>query len=115
MVNLICPVAYVDFRSTESLASLAEKLSAQLFGGINFIGENTGVWDEVPAVRLERCFLGLSVELGGQHGSYTLQIEMADFPWDLVSSEERATASVDLSATVIQLLKQVQLAEIIVE
>ncbi|WP_084736105.1 hypothetical protein [Cystobacter ferrugineus] len=63
MKSLKFPVVYVDFTSPDPLMMLAHKLSEQLFGGIEFIGENSGIWDEVPAVRLARRFLGLITEV----------------------------------------------------
>lgn len=107
MKALLCPSAYVDFYYPESLSVVAGILSEQIFGGINFIGENTGIWDEVPAVRLSKRFLGLNIELGGEKGTYTLQIEAPDFPWELISSAFHATASTDLSGFVQHMLSQI--------
>jgi hypothetical protein len=75
--------AFVDFVHPLPLVQLADLLSRSLFGGIRFTGLNEGLWDEVPAMRLEADFLGLRVEFGGAPGEqagYTLQIEPIDVP-----------------------------------
>lgn len=66
--------AYVDFRSTYDLKETAAILGT-FFGGAGFVGENEGIWDEVPALRLERSVLGLSVVVGGADGEFTLEVE----------------------------------------
>jgi hypothetical protein len=53
-----CPAAFVDFTHPDPLHLLAAKLSQALFAGIGFAGEGEGIWDEVPAMRLERDYLG---------------------------------------------------------
>jgi hypothetical protein len=100
MSALVRPYAFVDFQCSDTLRVLAVRLSQGLFAGIEVVGENTGIWDEVPAMRLATDFLGLSVELGGDDGNFALHIEPRDFPWELVPQEEDATASVDLAGYV---------------
>jgi hypothetical protein len=114
MKPLLCPSAYVHFTCHDPLLVLAERLSKDLFGGIEFVGLNTGIWDEVPAVRLARDFLGLSVELGGSEDvSYTIQIEADDFPWEFVRAEDAATTQVDLAGFVGYLLQRIEGIELI--
>jgi len=91
--------AYVDFTSPLALHALGRVLSERLFAGISFVGENEGIWDEVPALRLERDFLGLRVELGGTsggEGGFTLQIEPVIFPWHQINAAG-VTGTVDFS------------------
>jgi len=96
--------AYVDFVSDLSLAEVASLLSRELFASVPFEGENTGIWDEVPAVRLSRRPLGLDVELGGASGcdnGFTLQIEQTDFPWERVDHSSTAdNHSLDLTDSI---------------
>lgn len=111
MSRLIHFAAYVDFTYSGSLEELAEVLSQSLFAGLRFVGLGEGIWDEVPAVRLERNFLGLRVELGGAPGrdqGFTLQVEPIDFPWNRIPAVEASVASVDLSAYLGYLLEQVE-------
>ena len=91
---VICPAAYVEFKSDLPLAGLAAQLSTKLFADIPFVGENDGIWDEVPALRLEKRFLGLEVVIGGNpgmEGGYTLQIEAPDFPWSEIAANQTST------------------------
>lgn len=77
MPEIVYLQAHVDFISTLPLTELARLISATCFAGIGFVGENEGIWDEVPAVRLERDVLGLEVVLGGRpgkDGAYTLEV-----------------------------------------
>src|SRR5437773_2401491 len=109
-MGLECISAYVDFNHPLPLDGLAQLLSERIFAGIPFTGENTGIWDEVPALRLARDFLGLRVELGGSPdpaSGYTLQIEPFDFPWDQISADLEKECSVDLSDYVRFLLSRV--------
>ncbi len=102
--------AYVDFTHADALSVLASKLSERLFGGIQFEGENEGIWDEVPALRLSRDILGLRVEIGGcpgDQGGYTLQVETVDFPWESVQPGQEAQAVADLSGFVAHRLRQI--------
>ncbi len=110
MSDLKCPQAYVDFTHADALSVLASKLSERLFGGIPFEGENEGIWDEVPALRLSRDILGLRVEIGGRpgdQGGYTLQVEAVDFPWESVQPGQEAQAVADLSDFVAHRLRQI--------
>lgn len=69
--------AYVDFTSDMLLTDVARSISEVCFGGIGFVGENEGIWDEVPALRLDRTILGLEAIVGGRPGAdggYTLQV-----------------------------------------
>jgi hypothetical protein len=103
--------AHVDFEYGSSLGELARVLSDRVFAGIEFTGEGTGIWDEVPAMKLARRFLGFDVELGGGEGEYTLAIDMPDFPWDLVPNADDPSVSaavcVDISGYVVFLLGQI--------
>ena len=93
-----CPSAYVDFASNAPLEEVAGALSRELFASIPFVGNNEGIWDETPAVRLSSRLLGLEVVLGGtEQGGYTLEASAADFPWETVAPNDVATTSVDLS------------------
>lgn len=78
------PVGYVDFTYPGTLEELSRLLSASLFAGISFVGLGEGIWDEVPAVRLERDFLSLRVEMGGSpETGFTLQVEPLRFTFEL--------------------------------
>jgi hypothetical protein len=107
---LIAPSAYVDFTSRRSLHEVALELSRSVFGGIPFVGEGEGIWDEVPALRLAKRFMGLQVELGGSpgDGGYTLQVEAPDFPWHLIDPAKQQGARVDLTGLLRHLLADVR-------
>ena len=65
MPSVTSLVGFVDFSASRPLHWVADRLSAELFAGIRFVGRHEGTWDEVEAVHLERDFVGLRVELGG--------------------------------------------------
>jgi hypothetical protein len=68
-------VGFADFSVSLPLQDVAKCLSAELFAGIRFT-EDPGGWDEVPCLRLERDFLGLRVQLGGNENvGYTLEVD----------------------------------------
>jgi hypothetical protein len=69
--------ARVDFVSPQSLHEVGNEIASVCFGSGEFVGENEGIWDEIPAVRLDRDPLGLEITLGGapgEAGSYTLEV-----------------------------------------
>jgi len=70
-------VAFVDFRSTESLESVEVQISEHLFGGISFGGREESLRDEVPALRMMRDVLGLRVIVHGYAGAegHTVEVE----------------------------------------
>lgn len=72
-----CPAAYVGVRASTGLLQLAQQLSEALFGGIPFVGQGTGIRDEVPAVRLAADLLGAEVVVHGYGGEdgFCLEIE----------------------------------------
>jgi hypothetical protein len=105
MVQVVA--AYVEFRSKRSLEELAALISSQLFAGVPFVGLDEGLWDEVPAVRLARTILGLSVELGGYSPSFSLEVEVLEFPWRLVDESGSSHERLDLSRYVAFLLAQI--------
>src|SRR6185503_12751526 len=107
MNTMRCVVAYVDFDCDRPLSDVGKLLSEQLFGGIEFIGENTGIWDGVPAVRLAQRFLGLQVELGGQDGSYGLELEPVAFPWSAVKDHDPDAVIADISDFVAHMLVRI--------
>lgn len=81
MADIVLLRAYVDFVSPQPLAELGRRIAEACFGGGNFVGENEGIWDEVPAMRLDREVLGLEVTLGGGPGEaagYTLEVSSRD-------------------------------------
>jgi hypothetical protein len=103
----VCLYAAVDFISSEPLSAVAAKISNALFCGLAFIGEDTGIWDGVPALRLAGRPLGLEVVLGGQDGSFTLEIDTFEFPWDLIPEPARASAHADFSGYLAHLLEKI--------
>jgi hypothetical protein len=96
-VRPACLYAAVDFRSAEPLLTVADRMSKAIFGGVPFTGLNTGIWDEVPAVRLSSRPLGLEVVLGAVGEAFTLEIETHEFPWESVPKAEQASAHADFS------------------
>lgn len=59
------------------LTDIARRIAELCFGGIDFVGESEGIWDEIPALRLNRDVLGLEVTLGGnpgRDGGYTIEV-----------------------------------------
>lgn len=80
MADFVFFQASVDFVSDLSLKEVGEKIALACFGGGRFTGEDEGIWDEVPAMRLDRNVLGLEVVLGGSPGDngYTLEVASKD-------------------------------------
>jgi hypothetical protein len=79
--NIVLLRAYVDFVSQQSLHEVGTEIAKACFGGGEFVGETEGIWDEVPAVRLDRNPLGLEITLGGspgEAGGYTLEVSSRD-------------------------------------
>ena len=72
---ILYPHAKVRIYSNDSIESIAIILSENIFCGIPFGGGDLGIFDEVPALRLERYYLGLFVALHGYQGEYTLLIK----------------------------------------
>ena len=107
MSNLLFFQAFVDFKSKLTLEQLCKLFSESFFFGVDFIGGDEGIWDEVPAVRLSKDFFGLRIVLGGYDGVYTLEIETFDFNWDLLNEEDKKSAVVDISANVRQLFTNI--------
>jgi hypothetical protein len=88
---------------------VARILSEELFAGVPFVGEDEGIWDEIPAVRLANDFLDLRIELGGDPESgYTLQILAAHFPWREIAPDDAEKVDVDLSTFVALLLGRIE-------
>lgn len=78
MTSVSSILGFVDFQSHLPLQEVAKRLSEELFAGIQFSCEGDGSWDEIPCVHLERNFLGLRVELGGDPNTgYTLELGTA--------------------------------------
>jgi hypothetical protein len=83
----------VDFSCTLPLAEVARAIGDACFGGAAFGGENSGIWDEVPAVKLDRAILGFEVIVGGGPlDGYTLTVEALE-PAAPLPSETAASAS----------------------
>jgi hypothetical protein len=110
--------SFTDLSSELPIKELGALLSERIFAGISFVGLEEGILDEIPAMRLERDFLGLRVILGGRpgkEGGYTLEIELVDFPWSVVPENESSEVVCDISAMVKQQLKKVNKVDIIEE
>jgi len=79
--NVVLLTARVDFVSPQPLHEVGNEIASVCFGGGEFVGENEGIWDEIPAVRLNRDPLGLEIALGGapgEAGGYTLEVSSRD-------------------------------------
>ncbi len=92
---------------TAARIPLAHELSTRIFGNMSFVGENSGIWDEVPAVRLAARFLGLEIELGGDNGRFALSMVDTTFPLQTLTAEQTLKAIVDVSGCVAYVLDQV--------
>jgi hypothetical protein len=101
------PQAHVEFEYSGTLHALAHELSTRILGNIRFVGENSGIWDEVPAVRLAARFLGLGIELGGENGRFALSMVDTEFPLQTLTAEQTSKAIVDVSGYVAYVLEQV--------
>ncbi len=77
MANIVFLQASVDIYSELSLEELGRQVALACFGGGEFVGLDEGIWDEVPAMRLDRCVLGLEVILGGRPGAFGYTLEVA--------------------------------------
>jgi hypothetical protein len=97
--------------------SCAGRQLVQLFERINrflpeFLGENEGIWDEVPALRLARPILGLEVVIGGSPGidrGYTVQVSSEDTLGGVLPNdpEESKSAICDFSNYLAALIQKI--------
>lgn len=71
---ILYPFAIIRILSSNPLDTVAAALSKNLFNGVPFSGRELALCDEVPAVRLEGNYLGLSVVLHGMDGEYILSL-----------------------------------------
>ena len=71
----LSPFARVRIFADDSLERVADVLSEKLFARVPFGGSELGLFDEVPALRLEGDFLGLFVAVHGEKGEYVLLIQ----------------------------------------
>lgn len=109
--------AYIDFTTSAPLADTARRIADACLGGLDFIGEDEGIWDEVPALRLNQTILGLEIILGGmpgKDGGYTLQISSAHpLGGDLPIDPEGSKAAIcDFSTYVAALVQQIPGVEV---
>ncbi len=117
MPDIVFLQAYGDFESHLTLKDIARRMTETCFGGIEFVGENEGIWDEVPALRLNGGVLGLEVILGGgpgKDGSYTLEVSSREpLGGALPPDPEGSKAAIcDFSSYLAALLQQVPGVEI---
>jgi hypothetical protein len=59
---------WVTLKTTLDLNDLGKILSKTIFSNIPFVGEEENIHEHIPAVYLEKEWLGLRVELGGFSG-----------------------------------------------
>jgi hypothetical protein len=71
---ILYPMALVRIRTAQALEQVGEILSKRLFGGIPFGPDESGSFEEVPALRLQNDLLGLRVALHGHPGLYILEL-----------------------------------------
>jgi hypothetical protein len=69
------PFSKIVIETSEPIESMATKLSELLFDGRQFCYDETGFFEEVPAMRLQSDFLGLVVAVHGGDGLYELLIQ----------------------------------------
>lgn len=108
--------SFTDISSALSIQALGALLSERIFAGISFVGLDEGILDEIPAMRLDRDFLGLRVILGGRPGKgggYTLEIELIDFPWSEVPESDSTEVVCDISEVVKRQLRAIDGVDII--
>lgn len=74
-------IAFVDFMAPWELQELTQRLSSHMFGGLKFVGLDEGIWDEVPAMRLQSPVLGLQIVVGGEGGDrgFTMEINTIEY------------------------------------
>lgn len=81
MSDIVFLQAAVVFKSELDLDELAGLIASVCFCSARFVGRDEHLWDEVPAVRLDRDVLGMEVVLGGHPGvpgGYTLEVASRD-------------------------------------
>lgn len=64
LYNIDAVEAYLDFETQFSTAEICKLLSEKCFGGIPFVDDTEGAWDEIDAYTLKQDVLGLKVVLG---------------------------------------------------
>jgi hypothetical protein len=102
--------AFVDFTYPRDLDDLASVLSAELFAGLQFVGREEAMWDEVPAVRLEKDFLGIRVELGGtpgEDGCFSIHLQPLRIPAEGAAALSAERERADLTEYLAFLLHEV--------
>ena len=111
--------AYVDFVSPLPLTYIARRIAETCFGGGEFVGEDEGIWDEVPALRLDRTVLELEVVLGGrprEDGGYTLEVSSSNplggtLPDDLEGSKAAVCDFSNYLAALVQQMPEVEIVD----
>lgn len=74
MVVVGFAVGFVDFSCSLTVSEVAELLSKNIFGGIEFIEKDVEEEHDLGTLCLARDFLGLQVDLFGENGKYTVEI-----------------------------------------
>jgi hypothetical protein len=69
------PFAQIRIYSEHPIEAVAAELSDKIFSGLAFCDKEFGLFDEVPAMRLRGCPLGLFIAIHGQEGEYVLVIQ----------------------------------------
>ena len=67
-------IGFADFTSSLSLSQVAELLSSQVFGGIDFIEKDVDGEHDLGTLCLAQDFLGLQVDLFGADGGFTVEL-----------------------------------------
>lgn len=58
----------ISFQSNMSIHEVGEYISSSLFGGVDFQGLEKNIYDEVPAIFIDKAILGLTIVLSGYSG-----------------------------------------------
>ena len=95
--------ATVGIKANMTLDRLAALVSDKLCGGIEFIGIEDYVREEIPAMYTARDFLGMRVVLFGENNDFGLDIEQ----WRERAPDDVGAEYVDLSKYVALLLAEI--------
>lgn len=74
-------IGYISLKSHLTLEELGEVLSKNIFGGAIFSGKEKSIHEEIPAIFIEKSFMGTLVILDGYSGFeddkwFTITIQM---------------------------------------
>jgi hypothetical protein len=103
----------VVIKSNLEIEELGRIISNALFSNCTFVGRDKNIYDEVPAIFIDRGLLGLNITLSGNKGitdeyGYSLEVMPKNIP------ENIEIEKINISSYLSLLLKQIESDDIII-